>query len=140
MIRYLLDRPTTSCPFSSRTRNIKMTHLNKRQKRTHGCAMPNITCDRNSPWRTADGSCNNLDNPTWGMSDLPQRRLLPAAYDDGKTRGGRGWGSEIIIFCVFRDTILSKQRDIITDLLFVCKYQLCISDWARLSKTNYVVS
>ncbi|XP_014673445.1 PREDICTED: myeloperoxidase-like [Priapulus caudatus] len=29
-----------------------------------------------------DGSCNNFDNPTWGMSGIALRRLLPADYED----------------------------------------------------------
>ncbi|XP_052237798.1 myeloperoxidase-like [Dreissena polymorpha] len=33
--------------------------------------------------RFINGTCNNLKNPTWGMSRAAQRRLLPAAYDDG---------------------------------------------------------
>ncbi|XP_017753112.1 PREDICTED: peroxidase [Eufriesea mexicana] len=34
-------------------------------------------------YRTFDGSCNNLHNPTWGMANTRYGRLLPANYADG---------------------------------------------------------
>ncbi|CAK9801255.1 Pxd [Anthophora quadrimaculata] len=34
-------------------------------------------------YRTYDGSCNNLRNPTWGMANTRYGRLLPANYGDG---------------------------------------------------------
>jgi len=34
-------------------------------------------------YRTADGVCNNLDNPTYGATTTPFRRLLPPQYEDG---------------------------------------------------------
>lgn len=45
-----------------------------------------VTCSsevKSSPYRTLDGSCNNVNNPDWGMSGRPQLRLLPPDYDDG---------------------------------------------------------
>ena len=42
-----------------------------------------IKCDPKSPFRSIDGSCNNLNNPTQGMADQPFRRLLPPYYEDG---------------------------------------------------------
>ncbi|CAL4066154.1 unnamed protein product [Meganyctiphanes norvegica] len=36
----------------------------------------------NSKYRTADGSCNNIKNPDWGMSETPLARLLPPKYED----------------------------------------------------------
>lgn len=46
-----------------------------------GDAFPR-TCE-NSRYRTYDGSCNNLRNPTWGMANTRYGRLLPAIYGDG---------------------------------------------------------
>lgn len=37
--------------------------------------------------RTPDGTCNNLASPTWGAANTPLRRLIPARYDDGVSRG-----------------------------------------------------
>lgn len=40
-------------------------------------------CEK-SRYRTYDGSCNNLNDPTWGMANTRYGRLLPANYGDGK--------------------------------------------------------
>lgn len=35
-------------------------------------------------FREYNGMCNNLDQPHWGATLTPFRRLIPAAYGDGK--------------------------------------------------------
>ncbi|XP_065352349.1 uncharacterized protein LOC135947188 [Cloeon dipterum] len=40
-------------------------------------------CDPASPYRTIDGTCNNLVNPEYGVTMKPFRRLMPPAYGDG---------------------------------------------------------
>ncbi|XP_046571246.1 peroxidasin-like [Haliotis rubra] len=40
------------------------------------------TCNEKSPYRTADGHCNNLVYTSWGRSFIPMRRYLPPVYDD----------------------------------------------------------
>ncbi|KAG8182838.1 hypothetical protein JTE90_000444 [Oedothorax gibbosus] len=49
------------------------------------CREPFINCSgaANSKFRTVDGTCNNLGNPTWGKSDSCIRRILPFDYADG---------------------------------------------------------
>jgi hypothetical protein len=49
-----------------------------------------LNCDdaRTSPYRTVDGTCNNLDHPEWGAAVTPQPRYQPAEYDDGKMDNG----------------------------------------------------
>ena len=43
-----------------------------------------VTCDDTEVYRTADGTCNNLDNPLWGSAGIQHLRLLPNAYRNGK--------------------------------------------------------
>lgn len=35
------------------------------------------------PYRTYDGSCNNLKHTGWGKSNMPYTRILPPDYEDG---------------------------------------------------------
>ncbi|XP_046580899.1 peroxidasin homolog [Haliotis rubra] len=54
---------------------------------TSSCA-PEIRCPREvaeSKFRTADGTCNNLEHPDWGSALIPMRRLLPPQYGDRKS-------------------------------------------------------
>jgi len=46
------------------------------------------TCNknnRNTPFRTMDGSCNNINQPAWGQAGSTYRRILPSSYSDGIT-------------------------------------------------------
>ena len=43
----------------------------------------NITCDPNARFRTIDGTCNNLQNPSFGAAGDKFQRLAPADYGDG---------------------------------------------------------
>ncbi|XP_077547845.1 chorion peroxidase-like [Haemaphysalis longicornis] len=40
-------------------------------------------CDAKKPYREADGTCNNLENPEWGAAGACMRRMLPQIYSDG---------------------------------------------------------
>ena len=55
-----------------------------------GCESTITTADCSDPQavkhRMADGTCNNLENPTWGAANTQLRRLLPPRYEDGITR------------------------------------------------------
>lgn len=46
------------------------------------CA-PRVKCDSNSKYRSLNGSCNNLETPTWGATETPFIRMLDANYSDG---------------------------------------------------------
>ncbi|XP_060072561.1 peroxidase-like protein [Ylistrum balloti] len=41
-----------------------------------------ITCESSSRYRTADGTCNNVDHPFWASTMMPQTRFLPPQYED----------------------------------------------------------
>ncbi|MFP6765693.1 MAG: peroxidase family protein, partial [Planctomycetaceae bacterium] len=34
-------------------------------------------------WATADGTGNNVNNPTWGSAGIPLLRVAESDYDDG---------------------------------------------------------
>ena len=50
---------------------------------TSACNQQAIQCQKKSKYRTADGSCNNLQNKRWGQSGQTQPRWLPNDYSDG---------------------------------------------------------
>ncbi|XP_045467733.1 peroxidase isoform X2 [Harmonia axyridis] len=49
---------------------------------TLGCGMAPSSCP-NTPYRSYDGSCNNLRNPVLGTPQTRYARLLPPKYGDG---------------------------------------------------------
>ncbi|KAK3577820.1 hypothetical protein CHS0354_028875 [Potamilus streckersoni] len=57
------------------------------------CPLPTTySCDPLSPYRTVDGSCNNLNNPEWGKSNMAQKRVIGPAYESGTVGGPRVTG------------------------------------------------
>lgn len=67
-----------------------MIHRNRGHSNIFGWKQPEYTCPigprycSNSRYRSIDGSCNNLQNPTWGMAETPYGRLTKYNYADGK--------------------------------------------------------
>lgn len=49
-----------------------------------GCGSAPAQCIK-SRYRSYDGSCNNLVNPSWGTTQSRYNRLLPQKYGDGKS-------------------------------------------------------
>lgn len=47
------------------------------------CPSEPQACNASSPYRTADGSCNNLDNPGWGKAGACMPRILDPDYGNG---------------------------------------------------------
>ena len=47
------------------------------------CIDPPMPSDCSSPYRSTDGTCNNIANPRRGASNTAYRRLLPSQYEDG---------------------------------------------------------
>lgn len=46
------------------------------------CA-PDVKCDPNVKYRSINGSCNNLNVPTWGAAITPFIRMVDANFGDG---------------------------------------------------------
>lgn len=47
------------------------------------CHPKQLKCDPNNVYYTIDGSCNNMDFPTWAQTGTPYTRFVPAHYADG---------------------------------------------------------
>ena len=48
------------------------------------CEHDRVSCEKASAsYRTADGSCNNIEHPEWGKASRPLNRLLISDYCDG---------------------------------------------------------
>lgn len=45
--------------------------------------MKGDACDPNYAYRSFDGTCNNLKNPSYGAAGTIFQRLMPATYADG---------------------------------------------------------
>ncbi|XP_060069965.1 peroxidasin-like [Ylistrum balloti] len=63
----------------------------------NACKEEKINCNEfvSSPYRTIDGTCNNIAHPRWGSTGTFQGRLLPASYADKvNTPNGNGVGGE----------------------------------------------
>ena len=60
-------------------------------------------------YRTIDGVCNNLENPTYGATTTPFRRILPPDYEDGVSVP-RGY-SQAIVHCTSSDTEYCTSED-----------------------------
>lgn len=43
----------------------------------------NGVCPTSNYYRTMDGSCNNIQNPSWGKAHTPLKRLFSNFYDYG---------------------------------------------------------
>ncbi|XP_077991654.1 peroxidasin homolog [Glandiceps talaboti] len=70
--------------------NLLTPELIKKLMEVSGCSdfLKGISCDdacmcSHAKYRTADGTCNNINNPTQGAAKTPFARLLHSIYEDG---------------------------------------------------------
>uniref|UniRef100_A0A2M4A9X7 Putative peroxidase n=1 Tax=Anopheles triannulatus TaxID=58253 RepID=A0A2M4A9X7_9DIPT len=81
-------------------------------------------CDNTSPYRTYDGRCNNLQNPTWGAANTPYGRLLPADYGDGVSTPRRSrTGTELpsartLSLTLFNEQLILDPRTTLVNMQF----------------------
>lgn len=47
------------------------------------CSSTQVDCDSEAKYRSIDGSCNNIENPTWGSAMTAYNRILFPQYFDG---------------------------------------------------------
>lgn len=78
---------------------------------TQLCDKTTPACDdyKQSKYRSANGVCNNLKNPTWGVALHAHARYLPAVYADGKY---------IKFYEIDLSMLLSKARKAKTSIIY----------------------
>ncbi|XP_052791801.1 peroxidase-like [Mya arenaria] len=90
--RFLVRRRATRCMIHCRGSSFEKSMPKSFQSdpSRNGCPMSRQQgststrrCSTTSIYRTFDGSCNNLQNPTWGMAKTVRGRLLPSNYANG---------------------------------------------------------
>ncbi|KAH6922827.1 hypothetical protein HPB50_019415 [Hyalomma asiaticum] len=47
-------------------------------------------CNPSDPYRTLDGSCNNIEHPSWGKALSCHSRIAPPVYLDGERTAAAG--------------------------------------------------
>ncbi|XP_046556439.1 peroxidase-like protein [Haliotis rubra] len=101
-------------PFPEAVRQVLMTIPES------GCATFVGVCNITNIYRSSDGSCNNLANPTWGMSDTPRRRYLTPQYNDGiRSPRTRGFLGDPLPSARLVSTIVHTPDDKIPKLKFI---------------------
>jgi hypothetical protein len=104
-----------------------------------------VNCDINLKYRTYDGSCNNVNNKRYGMSNMPYKRLLQPAYDDGKDlpRGSkyplpnvRNISLEIATPISFINNTFNQNENDYASNLFTHFGQFITHDLTQLSTTT----
>ncbi|ROT70001.1 hypothetical protein C7M84_011747 [Penaeus vannamei] len=111
----------------------------RRVEKLAGCDLvepPTPSCSPAFPYRSVDGSCNNLANPKWGAAMIPFRRFLDPAYEDGvdAMRGSdRLFGAELpsprAVSAMLQKSEQRPQRGLIT---------LMVMQWGQFTDHDIV--
>ncbi|KAL4703134.1 hypothetical protein ACJJTC_010691 [Scirpophaga incertulas] len=108
---------------------------------TFWCVKDIVACDPNE-WSRVDGSCNNLQHPSYGAIHTPQKRILPAAYDtDFEPRRAKD-GSPLPLARYLRTSLMpqGKVPDQVFTQLVTYILPFFTSDAGTLQDTiNYVL-
>ena len=72
-----------TCAFSYRLSKDEVDKLIIQIDDVLGQVNTQTTCDASTPYRTLDGSCNNLVHTEIGMVETPLTRVVGNAYGDG---------------------------------------------------------
>ena len=104
-------------------------------------------CDYAYPYRMMDGSCNNIENPTWGMSKSPFKRLLNPEYDDylnePRTRSYNGAtlpNPRTIAMIIHHPKVTIRSKVLIFKQNFFCIKIYCRKNQAVTSQIFYPIS
>lgn len=77
--RFGLDK--NDCARYISTLSLRNTQLGESCAAAHS-----VDCDETSKYRSIDGTCNNIENPSWGSAMTAYTRVLFSQYFDGKCR------------------------------------------------------
>lgn len=82
-------------------------------------------CNPVYPYRTADGSCNNLFNPILGKAFTPQSRILPNAYDNCKSDCSQKFNSNLKNSLKKAHSLWKHQKIVLVKCVFLPSYFPC---------------
>lgn len=109
---------------------IQLVTTNPRTRRTFKetaepfCLHP-PRCNPVYPYRTADGSCNNLFNPILGKAFTPQSRILPNAYDNCKSDCSQKFNSNLKNSLKKAHSLWKHQKIVLVKCVFLPSYFPC---------------
>lgn len=98
------------------------------------CGLEVPECDPDYKYRSYDGSCNNLEHPTWGMYHSAFVRLFEPRYSDGKELPAKAVdGSE-----------LPNARKVVTSLISEKNVpdtiSLMVAQWAQFIAHDFAAT
>lgn len=102
--------PKNVCVEAMAKWNMSDTPLGEKCEKRFG----SIRCEESYRYRSYDGSCNNLEHPSWGLSSTAYGRVLPAEYLDGQFRSHFPDFEKVrkIDFVSFRPGISEPRRSV----------------------------